>query len=1077
MLCLVSGAEYFVGTKGSDTHDGKTRTTAFSSFQKGLDALSPGDTLTILPGEYFASAKRLNLGSLEKQTTIRALVPGSVLFRGDVDAPAFSPSAFEGVFVAGFAENPQAVLETDTIRKIPFLSSLQELKTSRSGAFYDEKEKKLYLAPPDGQSPARHRYTIAVIPENGLELRGPVRVAIEGLAFTGYHSKKVLTYNERYHRNGILLYSPFRCVISDCKSFMNGGAIGILNNQKDYTKSGQNLIVGCEGYGGYTTEGMDGIGGENIFIIGPVNDVIRNCYTYLAGGHGAHFYGNAGVGKEDIAKTKSVIENCLAWGIDFCSYRIKGVYSPESTIRNCVAVGEFPAQGCDAVTSNTARKISSFGAKSENNLILTQYDEEKEFADPENLDYRLQSTSQIRGSGEKGGDPGAFPYRDEVFFVKPDGKDAASGTSVRTAWKSISFALSRLKKGDTLYLLPGRYTENLTLGNEGVSILGRGRGKVELSGKVTVSGRDIRMARLDFTGSFTVENSGKVNLKNNLFNDVSVRNAEGIKAVHNVFRSGVTFNGSKGIFLASNDFRTDNLKAEDSAIDFSDCNGYLSRNVFGDAHPLVGNVTRTGRGWNRNPVGIHFEYDKRAIAVSMPRIHSVSATTANIEWNSEFPLDCEIAWGETSECGNTLKIRKSPIFANYSLSGLKPSTRYYFKLKNAVVQEDRNENGLYFVDGKNLQTLSFTTSAKMAEAKTYHVSETGSDSNDGLSVQTAFASLNMAAEKVNAGDTVIVGPGSYQESVLIRATGTKERPITFKTAPGARVVLDGDARRIGSAFVLFGKQHVNLDGFYFFFHGAGGIIYLNYCENIRMDRLFASGTGPGYSSYFINGNNSGNILLKNCFGNNFMEMLHLRNCAVTLENCVSYVQLIMHANIGNPGSKKVVFRNCIMTDSQRFKMPVQLFEMGGEAYVDDNNCHFLRQSDADRKMFYFYTKEERERASKAGEGAELTDLRLVARKSLADQCRAMKRPMTSIFEDPDFLATRDLTPAEKKKAADDIAAKGNKSMHSFPLGKGTISLNSKTMDFNWFFARNPEVVRRGIGLQPEAFNEYRFKQP
>ena len=31
------------------------------------------------------------------------------------------------------------------------------------------------------------------------------------------------------------------------------------------------------------------------------------------------------------------------------------------------------------------------------------------------------------------------------------------------------------------------------------------------------------------------------------------------------------------------------------------------------------------------------------------------------------------------------------------------------------------------------------------------------------------------------------------------------------------------------------------------------------------------------------------------------------------------------------------------------------------------------------------------------------------------------------------------------------------------------------LDFDSFFATNPEVAKRGIGLQPDAFKDYRFR--
>ena len=56
-------AEYFVNKQGSDASNGASRETAFLTVQKGVDALKPGDTLTIGPGEYFETVKRADLGT------------------------------------------------------------------------------------------------------------------------------------------------------------------------------------------------------------------------------------------------------------------------------------------------------------------------------------------------------------------------------------------------------------------------------------------------------------------------------------------------------------------------------------------------------------------------------------------------------------------------------------------------------------------------------------------------------------------------------------------------------------------------------------------------------------------------------------------------------------------------------------------------------------------------------------------------------------------------------------------------------------------------------------------------------
>ena len=84
-------------------------------------------------------------------------------------------------------------------------------------------------------------------------------------------------------------------------------------------------------------------------------------------------------------------------------------------------------------------------------------------------------------------------------------------------------------------------------------------------------------------------------------------------------------------------------------------------------------------------------------------------------------------------------------------------------------------------------------------AATYHVSDReGDDQRNGETAATAWKTLGQAARQVGAGDTVIVHPGVYFESVALKTAGTAEKPIRF-TADGVaknRVILTGARRAI-----------------------------------------------------------------------------------------------------------------------------------------------------------------------------------------------------------------------------------------------------------------------------------------
>lgn len=94
--------------------------------------------------------------------------------------------------------------------------------------------------------------------------------------------------------------------------------------------------------------------------------------------------------------------------------------------------------------------------------------------------------------------------------------------------------------------------------------------------------------------------------------------------------------------------------------------------------------------------------------------------------------------------------------------------------------------------------IFLAASAKQANAQTWYVSPTGSDSADGRSAKTPFRTLQKAADGVNPGDVVLIGEGTYTNNDLsdggavlnVRKSGTKDAWITWKAAPGAKPVIN-----------------------------------------------------------------------------------------------------------------------------------------------------------------------------------------------------------------------------------------------------------------------------------------------
>ena len=79
----------------------------------------------------------------------------------------------------------------------------------------------------------------------------------------------------------------------------------------------------------------------------------------------------------------------------------------------------------------------------------------------------------------------------------------------------------------------------------------------------------------------------------------------------------------------------------------------------------------------------------------------------------------------------------------------------------------------------------------MKEVEVYHVAKDGSDKNPGT-LEKPFLTINKAAQIADAGDTVIIGGGTYREYVDPARGGRSENArITYKAKEGEQVIIKG----------------------------------------------------------------------------------------------------------------------------------------------------------------------------------------------------------------------------------------------------------------------------------------------
>ena len=1105
----VRAAEFFVELKGSDSADGLTPESAFASIQKGVDALSPGDTLTIGPGEYFGSVYRTDVGGVDADTTIRAKIPGTVLLRGDKPAPEFKLVPGKShLYAADFDGDVQVVNEDDTLSQLKDAPSVDEVNFSAGSFYHDKATKKLYISTTDMRPPEKHTYSVSVVSNHGLHIDNPKRIVVDGLAFRGFNTVVPLRdHRPQYATWGLFFPNAVKCVVRNSIAFLNGGGILIA------TAEGEgNLIEECMGYGNGSPHNSEG---GNISIFAANNDTIRNCTGYRSTGTGVRIYGTA--------RGKNIIEGSLGWG-NRGPDGMKGAGLDEGggIIRNTISLHNLA--GVRFAHNIVGQKLVNITpeALTKDNVFLSQESLSllREFVDPLNFDFRLQSNSKLRGSAPDGSDRGPFPFKPNVYFVRPQGDDGADGLSMKTAWKTAPHAFENLKPGDTVYFEEGDYAGPVTImagKPEGgpIKIRARGVAHVLFTDSVTVnSSAGLVFERLNFASTLNVKKSSDVRFISCRFDagseGLAATDTSGLRVSHCEFtgnpKAALSLQNCTGTMLSSNLF----ANAGGVAVQIGSANRSLWEGVGRSLQSLVGKeeptltlepailisnhnaysnpakvwsvngrvlsleqlkklqdhqsfssaFAFTGEGGRRvlperqyfkargalgRNVGFHQDLQGERLFMSEPVVHSVTSTTANIEWLVSRGADCDIAWGETPECENKQKMTINTfldLFRTYSLTGLKPGTKYYFRVQGIRMLAYPDFGEAEVVD-PHYDVISFTTPASDPAPRSLYVAPDGSDGNSGLSRDQAWRSVSHAASQAAPGDTVWIAGGTYVEKVRVRTTGEKNKPISFRSLPGEKVIFDGNERRLDNAWTINGKSNIVVDGFYFLNHRGepGGNVSTRLFDvvqsrDILIRRCMMNGLGGGaYPASFLTGWTTPNLTMSNCVSILAPDGVEVTDCPdFKIENSVFILTMICNVKIG----AKATLANNIFCDSGEFKalQKIQLHMYGGVGGVNDrNNCYYFRLPDEERVAFI---------------------LKWPDKISLAG-LKKLQPDTDSYIADPQFAILEKIPEKDRKLfSADALYQHGN------------------NMDFPDLFATNPEVVAHGSGLQPDAFLDFHF---
>lgn len=951
----LSATEYFVAKGRNDGADGRSEKAAFATVGKGVSALKAGDTLTILPGTYSEAVFARISGAPDAPITIRAKRPGTVLLRGDVDAPTFR--RVEGLRYTHWAEfkpRVEGVAERSTFRMYEPMLSLAEVELNPATFYQDTQIGRLCVHTSDSANPNWHALSLSVTNGFGLLLTPPPGsqtvhdVVVDGLSFTGYQARDYPPEPGSRSRWGLHIVMGERVTVRRCTAFLNNGGIYLL-------AAVDSLVEDCHAFANVSR--FQPLGND---ILGwSVTDTtfrrnVVEAFQWRDSDTSLAFYGGARYDKKPV---RGAMESNLVINTGLM---IKGAFGEDSLQKGNVVVGggAYFYRKPDAT-----------------NLLLPANESEtvrRTYADPINHDYRLQSDAPTRGTGPNGQDPAPHPYRDEVFFVSPTGDDSASGTSLKQAWRTLSHAARSAKPGHTIYVTAGEYREALIpaqsgTGEQPIQFLRYARDRVALNGErrlpvgLDLSGRSHIVVRgflvRDFARHGILAQGGenlrieRVIVTGSQGEGILASGVTGLTLAHNLVRhsigAGVRLEKSAQAMVTGNILdvgRGPRLHCDSATLAglWSDGNAFppgkpaeplvmLDRRAFASLEAwqkasgldpssvaaeagyrapesdfaLRPDSPLIGRGPNGSTMGPYLRVRVRTpLRIENLAVHKVTASTADLEWwtpTGSAPTTLE--WGETAKCEHRVAA-STGAFHTASLIGLKPGARYFFRVTSEATGEELRfapwaEEERAAVVSARPEPQTFETAARSEPPRVFHVAVTGDDRRSGASAAGAWRTISHAASQVRAGDTVLIHAGTYEEFVLVRASGDAGAPITFRAAPGETVWMEGSNRFRSTAFRLAAKYHVHIDGIRFrhfrYVPHAGDVISIADGSNHVIRRCFHDGREiEGYMANFVRAVDTRGLLVENCVMINGMgEGLIMQRCPdMVVRHCVFYNNFI-----------------------------------------------------------------------------------------------------------------------------------------------------------------------------------------
>ena len=809
-ILSTQAATYYVSPLGNNNNPGTDPEKPLKSLQVALKKAVSGDTVLLKGGLYREQISREWREKNPKPITIKAMPDETPVITFGWRIRGWKKRA-DGLFTAPCPYAVRDLWQRNTLDRYLKMSSV-ELVKNQPGAYhqdprdgtltvnplitsrYNDPEQAGFTVIPycadSRRRPAPHTHKNPTFFHDGMNLIGQ-NLHIDGLHFA-FHGRGGFyirgRYKDSYYGSGSIRNSTavgttagFRVawvidgfVMENCRALRNsGGGIQVGSYQKnvkiinnftldnggsipffDNFTTAEGNLYNLSRYGGPYSEYVDFIGNTVLSLDHTRRGGVMRC-------------------KGGIRKHTNVCNNVLggdsAGGVTF--YAVPG--STATVSNNTV----FPWK-LSFTVSNTGKK---YKPDLKSNLHgQKEWQKKIRFVNAEKYDFRLLPDSPYKGLG-------AFPGTAPVWFLAPDGKGA--GRLPETPANAAKLA-ALLKSGDTVYFMPGTFSGSYTFRNlKNITLSDRSCGKAlwqkatfkfENCSNVRIDSMDFKNCRFEFINT-------TANFTENIFTGVDFTAVKGKTVFANNRLFNARFSGNARAVFRENLF--DNCRVT--------CKDILSENNgFADAAQLkawgvketfpsfVAGVKRNGKTFFpvENLVegtagtwvgGRPVKYVPGPLKVENFKVTTFDCgTRAAISWTT--PEEYVRAEAYASQNGKKTGNGKRPfgrfLTTDNSL-GLKnltpgvPCKVYLYLYRH-------NET-------KPWKKIFEFTPVKNTRPNTPRILETGKNK--------PFKTIAAALANARPGDTVLIAPGTYGESLTVW-----QDDITIKAAKAGTVKVSGE---------------------------------------------------------------------------------------------------------------------------------------------------------------------------------------------------------------------------------------------------------------------------------------------